>query len=61
MRADGFNREEVFNLFANPLTTTRPPVTFDEREQYLLLKEKFKDDTLLADLTASYRLRRRSS
>jgi outer membrane receptor protein involved in Fe transport len=54
VEADGFNREEVFNLFANPLSTTRPPFTFDEREQYLLLKEKFKDDTLIADLTASY-------
>ena len=33
-RADGFNRQEVYNLYANPFTTTRPPVTFDEREQY---------------------------
>ena len=50
----GFNREEVFNLFANPLTTTRPAVTFDEREQFLLLREKFRDESLIADLTASY-------
>ena len=54
IEAGGFNREEVFNIFANPLTTTRPAVTFDEREQYLLLREKFKDNTLIADLTASY-------
>ncbi len=27
-----------------------PRVTFDEREQYLLLREDFKDDTFLADL-----------
>ena len=52
--ADGFNREERFNLYANPLTTTRPAYTFDKRQQYLLLKEKFKDKTLIADLTASY-------
>jgi iron complex outermembrane receptor protein len=51
IRADGFNREEVFNLFANPFTD--PPHEFDEREQYLLLREKFKDDTLIADFTAS--------
>jgi len=51
--ANGFNRQEVFNLYGNPLTTTRPVVNFDEREQYLLLGEKFKDQTLLADLTAS--------
>ena len=53
VRADGFNRQEVFNLFANPFTTTRAPVTLREREQFLLLDENFADDTLLADLTAS--------
>ena len=52
VRANGFNREEVFNLYANPLTTTRPAVTLDEREQFLLLEEKFTDKTLLADFTA---------
>ncbi|MEQ1688613.1 MAG: TonB-dependent receptor [Sphingopyxis sp.] len=48
---DGFNRQEVFNLYANPNTTTRPAVTFAERQQYLLLQEGFKDQTLIADLT----------
>ena len=51
IRADGFNREEVFNLYLNEFTT--PAHEYDEREQYLLMREKFKDDTLLADLTAS--------
>ncbi len=54
VRANGFNREEFFSLFANPLTTTRPTYTFDDRQQYLQLREKFKDDTLIADLTMSY-------
>lgn len=53
IRADGFNRQEVFNLYANNFTTTRPRVVFDERQQFLLLQEGFSDDTLLADLTAS--------
>ena len=53
IRAEGFNRQEVFNLYANPFTTTRPAVTFREREQFLLLDEDFKDDTLIADLTIS--------
>jgi iron complex outermembrane receptor protein len=53
IEADGFNRQEVFNLYANPFTTTRPAVTFGEREQHLLLDERFKDETLIADLTAS--------
>jgi outer membrane receptor protein involved in Fe transport len=54
IRADGFNRNEVYNLFANPFTTTRPAVTLDERQQYLLLDESFADDTLIADLNASF-------
>ena len=53
IRADGFNRQEVYNLYANPFTTTRPAVTFDEREQFLLLDEEFADDTMLADLNAT--------
>jgi iron complex outermembrane recepter protein len=53
IEADGFNRQEVFNLFANPFTTTRPPVRLGERQQHLLLDEAFRDETFLADLTAS--------
>ncbi len=47
----GFNREEVFNLFANPFTTTRPAVTFAPRQQFLLLREQFKDETVIGDGT----------
>lgn len=53
IRANGFNRQEVFNLFANNNTTTRPRIQLDERQQYLLLDESFADNTLLADLTAN--------
>ena len=56
IRADGFNRQEAYNLFANPFTTSRPAITLREREQYLLLNESFADDTMLADLTASFNL-----
>ncbi|RJF93272.1 TonB-dependent receptor [Sphingomonas cavernae] len=48
---DGFNRQEVYNLYANQFTTTRPQVVFDKRQQYLLLKEAFQDEFMLADLT----------
>jgi outer membrane receptor protein involved in Fe transport len=53
---DGFNRQEVFNLFANPYTTTRPSIQLGEREQHLLLAEEFSDETMLADVVfeASY-------
>ncbi len=53
IETDGFNRQEVFNLFANPFTTERPAVTFDEREQFLLLDEEFEDEFLLLDLNAT--------
>jgi hypothetical protein len=53
IHADGFNRQEVYNLFANPFTTTRPAIQLDEREQFLRLDEEFEDQTLLADLTAT--------
>lgn len=49
--ADGFNRQERFNLYANPHTTTRPAIQLGPREQYLLLGEEFSDETLLTDLT----------
>jgi iron complex outermembrane recepter protein len=54
LKMNGFNRQEVFNLFGNKYTTTRPKVNFNEREQYLLLDEEFSDETTLADLTAEY-------
>jgi len=48
---DGNNRQEVFNLYANPYTTTRPAVQLGPRQQFLLLRESFKDETLIADMT----------
>ncbi|MFC3093827.1 TonB-dependent receptor [Alteromonas sediminis] len=49
---DGYNRQEVYNLLANPYTTTRPAIQLGEREQYLLQREGFNDDTFIADVTA---------
>jgi outer membrane receptor protein involved in Fe transport len=48
---DGFNRQEVYNLFGNQFTTTRPQVVFGKRQQYLLLREQFSDETFIADGT----------
>lgn len=47
--SNGFNRQEVFNLYANPFLTN--PVRFGPREQYLLLPEAFEDETFIADGT----------
>lgn len=51
VEADGFNRQEVFNLYANPYTTTRTPIQLGERQQYLLRSESFSDEVTIADLT----------
>ena len=48
----GFNRDEVFNLFANPYTD--PPTPLGDREQYLLLDEAFEDETLIFDTVATW-------
>ncbi len=51
IKTGGFNRQEIFNLYGNPFTTTRPTVNFEERQQYLLLDESFEDETIIGDLT----------
>ncbi len=52
--ADGFNRQEIWNLYANP--DQADPTVFDEREQYLKLREAFEDETLIADLVVEAEL-----
>ena len=50
---DGFNREEFFNVFANPYNRQNP-VQLGERQQFLLLEEAFEDETLLLDNTIKW-------
>ncbi len=51
---DGFNREDVFNILANPYTTTRPPVTLGDDKQFTQIGEPFTDKFQLGDLTIKY-------
>jgi iron complex outermembrane receptor protein len=51
---DGYNTIDVFNILANPFTTTRPAVTLGEREQFRQFEETFTDDFLLGDLNLGY-------
>ena len=51
---NGFNRQEAYNMYANPYTTTRPKAQLGEREQYLLLDESFSDRVTLGDLTVEW-------
>jgi iron complex outermembrane receptor protein len=50
----GWNRIDVFNILANPFTTTRPAVRLGEREQFTQFEEPFTDEFLLADLNVEY-------
>ena len=54
----GFNRDEVFNLFANPYTdpAIHPRITLGEREQFLLLDEAFEDETLILDAVVNWEI-----
>ena len=54
----GFNRDEAFNLFANPYTdpAIRTPITLGEREQFLLLDEAFEDETLILDMIVNWKI-----
>ena len=51
---DGWNRQDAYNILANPFTTTRPAVTLGEHEIFTQLDESFTDEFLLADLNIGY-------
>lgn len=50
IKTNGFNRAEVYHLYASPLAGAAP---LPENTQYLKLREQFHDKTTLADLTIS--------
>ncbi|HEX3159363.1 MAG TPA: TonB-dependent receptor [Gemmatimonadaceae bacterium] len=54
VRMDGWNRIDDYNILANPFTTSRPPVTLGEREQFTQLEEAFDDDFVLGDLNVRW-------
>ena len=53
---DGFPRVDVFNILANPYTTSEPQVRLGRREQYIQLEEGLEDDFTLADLKMDFKL-----
>ena len=50
----GWNRIDVFNILANPYTTSRPAVTLDDHRQFTQFEEPVKDNFSLGDLNVSY-------
>jgi iron complex outermembrane receptor protein len=54
VETNGWNRIDAYNILGNPFTTTRPPVTLGEREQFTQLEEDFTDDFALGDVNIGY-------
>jgi iron complex outermembrane receptor protein len=53
---DGFPRVDVFNILANPFTTTQPPVALGNRQQFTQVEEGIEDEFGLADLKLEFDL-----
>ncbi|MGQ0562549.1 MAG: TonB-dependent receptor [Gemmatimonadota bacterium] len=54
VETDGWNRIDVFNILANPFTTSRDPVTLGERELFTQIDEPFTDEFLVGSLDLRY-------
>lgn len=52
----GWNRSDLFNILANPYTTTRPKVTLGDGRQFTQIEEPTTDRFTLADLNVGYDL-----
>ncbi|HEY7194172.1 MAG TPA: TonB-dependent receptor [Gemmatimonadales bacterium] len=55
-KADGWNRNDAFNILANPYTTTRPTVTMGPEQLFNAISEPYTDEFLLSDLNLQYNL-----
>jgi len=51
---EGWNRIDIYNILANPFTTTRPKVTLGDRQLFTQIDEPFTDKFLLGDLNIKY-------
>jgi iron complex outermembrane receptor protein len=54
LETNGYPREDVYNILANPATTTQPPVTIGKRQQYTQIREGIDDKFTLGDLNIGY-------
>jgi iron complex outermembrane receptor protein len=53
-QSDGWNRVDLYNILANPFTTTRPQVTLGDHELFTQIKEPMDDNFYLGDLNVAY-------
>ncbi len=55
LSTNGYPRVDLYNILANPYTTTQPAVTIGPREQYTQQREGLSDDFTLGDLKIEYK------
>jgi iron complex outermembrane receptor protein len=51
---DGWNLHDIYNILANPFTTSRPAVETAALEEFTQLDESFTDDFVLGDINVRY-------
>ena len=51
---NGWNLQDIYNILANPFTTTRTPVTLGEQQEFTQTDEELTDDFTLGDLNVRY-------
>ncbi len=51
---DGWNLSEIYNILANPFTTSRPTADLDDFQEFTQLDESFEDDFVLGDVNVQY-------
>ena len=54
LATNGYPRVDLYNILANPYTTTQPAVTIGDLQQYRQQGDGLTDDFTLADLTIAY-------
>jgi len=54
LETNGYPRVDIYNILANPYTTTQPAVTIGSLEQYTQQHEGLTDDFTLTDLKLDY-------
>ena len=54
LETNGFPRVDIYNILANPYTTTQPAVAIGSLQQYRQQHEGLTDDFTLADLKVTY-------
>ncbi len=54
LETNGYPRVDLYNILANPFTTTQPRVSIGDRQQYTQIREGIDDKFTLGDLNVTY-------